>query len=199
MSREIIRILLVDPEGLLAERVAAAIAEVDDGPALRLETVATPEEVPDRIAENGSQVVLLPLPRRDHARVLPALELRASVPGTPVVVLCRPEYEPIAIKAVQLGAADYLLKLYITGETARTRRAIANLRKLCEEELADSYELEIIDILEHPKLAEDERILATPTLIKQLPPPLRRVIGDLSDRDQVLLGLDLRSTGETAS
>lgn len=58
--------------------------------------------------------------------------------------------------------------------------------------LADAYEIEIIDILEHPKLAEDERILATPTLIKQLPPPLRRVIGDLSDREKVLLGLDLR-------
>lgn len=92
----------------------------------------------------------------------------------------------------------FTLKLYITGKTPRTERAIVNLRQLCEEELAGCYELEIIDILEHPQLAEDERILATPTLIKQLPPPLRRVIGDLSDRDRVLLGLDLRSKEERA-
>lgn len=90
----------------------------------------------------------------------------------------------------------YLLKLYITGKTPRTERAIANLRKLCDEVLAEAYEVEIIDVLENPKLAEDERILATPTLIKKLPPPLRRVIGDLSDRDRVLLGLDLREKKE---
>lgn len=90
----------------------------------------------------------------------------------------------------------YLLKLYITGKTPRTERAISNLRKLCDEVLAEEYEVEIIDVLEHPKLAEDERILATPTLIKKLPPPLRRVIGDLSDRDRVLLGLDLREKEE---
>lgn len=88
----------------------------------------------------------------------------------------------------------YLLKLYITGKTPRTERAIANLRQLCDDVLAEEYEIEIIDVLEQPKLAEDERILATPTLIKKLPPPLRRVIGDLSDRDRVLLGLDLRET-----
>ena len=70
--------------------------------------------------------------------------------------------------------------------------AIANLRRICEEDLRGNYKLEIIDVLEHPQRAEDDRILATPTLIKQLPPPLRRVIGDLSDKDKVLLGLEVQ-------
>ena len=86
----------------------------------------------------------------------------------------------------------YLLKLYVTGTSPRTETAIANLRRLCEGELKDQYELEIIDVLKNPQAAEDARILATPTLIKQLPPPLRRVIGDLSDKDKVLLGLEVR-------
>ena len=86
----------------------------------------------------------------------------------------------------------YLLKLYVTGRTPRSERAIANLQQICEQELSDKYEMVIIDILERPQLAEDEKILATPMLIKQLPPPLRRIIGDLSDKDKVLLGLDLQ-------
>jgi circadian clock protein KaiB len=86
----------------------------------------------------------------------------------------------------------YLLKLYITGQTPRSERAIANLRRICEEELASQYEMVIIDILERPQLAEDEKILATPMLIKQLPPPLRRIIGDLSDTEKVIFGLDLQ-------
>jgi circadian clock protein KaiB len=85
----------------------------------------------------------------------------------------------------------YLLKLYITGYTPRSEQAIANLRRICEQELGGQYEMSIIDILERPQLAEDEKILATPTLIKALPPPLRRVIGDLSDTEKVLLGLDV--------
>jgi circadian clock protein KaiB len=88
--------------------------------------------------------------------------------------------------------ATYLLKLYVTGTSPRAQVAIANLRRICEEELHGEYQLEIIDVLEHPQLAEDEKILATPTLIKQLPPPLRRVIGDLSDKEKVLLGLEVR-------
>ena len=88
--------------------------------------------------------------------------------------------------------ATYLLKLYVSGDTPRARVAIENLRRLCEEELEGQYEMEVIDVIEHPQQAEDERILATPTLIKQLPPPLRRVIGDLSDKEKVLVGLDVR-------
>jgi circadian clock protein KaiB len=66
------------------------------------------------------------------------------------------------------------------------------LRRICEQDLGGQYQLEIIDVLEHPQRAEDDKILATPTLIKQLPPPLRRVIGDLSDKEKVLLGLEVR-------
>jgi circadian clock protein KaiC len=90
------------------------------------------------------------------------------------------------------------LKLYVTGATPRTEQAILNLRRICETEFGGRYELTIIDILERPQLAEDEKILATPTLIKQLPPPLRRIIGDLSDTEKVLFGLDIQGGSETA-
>jgi KaiB domain. len=86
----------------------------------------------------------------------------------------------------------YILRLYITGQTPKSERAIENLRRICEEELNGQYQMVIIDVLERPQLAEDEKILATPTLIKELPPPLRRIIGDLSDTEKVLLGLELR-------
>ncbi len=85
--------------------------------------------------------------------------------------------------------SKYLLTLYVTGTSPRAKIAIANLEGICRQELEGRYELEIVDVLENPQRAEDEKILATPTLIKQLPPPLRRVIGDLSDKDKVLLGL----------
>lgn len=85
----------------------------------------------------------------------------------------------------------FLLKLYVTGSSSRAQQAISNLERICEQELQGKYELEIIDVLEHPEKAEDARILATPTLIKRLPPPLRRVIGDLSDKEKVLLGLEV--------
>lgn len=85
------------------------------------------------------------------------------------------------------------MTLYITGLTPRSERAIANLRKICDEQLADDYEIEVIDILERPQLAEDEKILATPTLIKDLPLPIRRIIGDLSDNEKVLIGLDIQA------
>jgi circadian clock protein KaiB len=86
----------------------------------------------------------------------------------------------------------YVLKLYVTGQTQRSQRAIANLRRICEEELGGEYEMQVIDVLERPQLAEHEKILATPTVVKELPTPIRRVIGDLSDSERVLLGLDLR-------
>ena len=88
--------------------------------------------------------------------------------------------------------STYTLTLYVTGTSARTKVAIDNLNRICKEELDGRYTLEIVDVLENPQRAEDERILATPTLIKQLPPPLRRVIGDLSDKDKVLLGLEVQ-------
>lgn len=85
----------------------------------------------------------------------------------------------------------FKLRLYITGVTPQSQRALDNLRVICDEELAGLYEVEVIDVLEHPVLAEKDKILATPTLVKQLPEPVRKIIGDLSDREKVLLGLDL--------
>ncbi len=87
----------------------------------------------------------------------------------------------------------------MTGTSSRTGTAIANLRRICEQELGGQYDLEIIDVLQFPDVAEDEKILATPTLIKSLPLPLRRVIGDLSDKEKVLMGLEVRPvhTGNT--
>ncbi|MDH4183067.1 MAG: circadian clock protein KaiB [Nitrospinota bacterium] len=84
----------------------------------------------------------------------------------------------------------YILKLYITGQTANSVRAMENLKEICKE-LVKDYELRIIDILKEPQLAEDDKIIATPTLVKELPPPLRKIIGDLSNTEKVLLGLDL--------
>lgn len=91
--------------------------------------------------------------------------------------------------------SNFVLKLYVTGKTPKSERAIVNLKNICEKELKDQYDMVIIDVLERPQLAEDEKILATPTLIKELPPPLRRIIGDLSDSEKVLLGLDLQPFG----
>jgi circadian clock protein KaiB len=87
--------------------------------------------------------------------------------------------------------AKYLLKLYVTGRTARSERAILTLKDICKKELGAEYDLHVIDVLESPQEAEDDKVLATPTLIKMLPPPIKRIIGDLSDKEKVLLGLDL--------
>jgi circadian clock protein KaiB len=87
--------------------------------------------------------------------------------------------------------SNFILKLYVTGKTSRSERAIVNLKEICENELQGQYELQVIDVLESPQLAEDDKILATPTLIKSLPPPIKRIIGDLSDKEKVLPGLDI--------
>ena len=86
----------------------------------------------------------------------------------------------------------YVLRLYVTGNTPRAMRAVVNIRKICEEHLEGRYDLEVIDISRHPTLAEGEQIIAAPTLIKKLPQPLRRFIGDMSQTERILLGLDLR-------
>ena len=90
------------------------------------------------------------------------------------------------------GEAQYVLRLYVTGATPRSRRAIVNLDGICHEYLQGQYDLEVIDVYQKPALAKDEQIIAAPTLIKKLPLPIRRIIGDLSDREAVLLGLDLK-------
>lgn len=86
----------------------------------------------------------------------------------------------------------YVLRLYVTGTTSRSAHAIANLKRICEELLRGRYDLEVIDIYQYPALARDEQVVALPTLIKKLPLPLRRIVGDLSDTERVLFGLDLR-------
>ena len=91
-------------------------------------------------------------------------------------------------------AADvYMLRLYVTGSTPRSTRAIQNIRAICEAELQGRYELEVIDIYQHPEHIKPEQIVVTPTLIRTLPLPLRKIIGDLSDTDRVLVGLDIVS------
>ncbi len=95
-------------------------------------------------------------------------------------------------RASQEESTKYLLKLYITGMTERSKRAIESIREVCETYLSGRYDLEVVDITRHAQLAADEQIIAAPTLIKKLPLPLRRLVGDLSNTDRVLLGLDLR-------
>lgn len=87
----------------------------------------------------------------------------------------------------------YVLRLYVTGMTPNSKCAIENVKKICEEHLKGRYELEVIDIYQQPYLAEGEQIIAAPTLVKKLPMPLRRLIGNMSNTEKVLLGLDLRS------
>jgi circadian clock protein KaiB len=91
-------------------------------------------------------------------------------------------------------AADekYCLRLYVTGTTPKSIRAITNIKRICEEHLKGRYTLEVIDIYQQPVLARGEQIIAAPTLIKSLPLPLRKFIGDMSNGDRILLGLDLR-------
>jgi circadian clock protein KaiB len=88
--------------------------------------------------------------------------------------------------------AKYVLRLYINGSTLKSKLAVENLKQVCEQHLNGWYDLEIIDICRHANLARDEQIVAVPTLIKRLPRPLRRLIGDLSDHNKVLFGLDLK-------
>lgn len=87
--------------------------------------------------------------------------------------------------------AEYILRLYVTGSTPRSLRAISNLKRFCEEHLPDDYDLEVIDIYKNPEALRDENIIAAPTLIKKLPAPLRRFVGDLSNKQKLLVGMGL--------
>ncbi|MBY0229483.1 MAG: circadian clock KaiB family protein [Gemmataceae bacterium] len=97
-------------------------------------------------------------------------------------------------KALAGGPAPerYVLRLYVTGMTPRSTQAFAAIKALCEEELEGRYELEVIDLYQDPQLAREAQIIAVPTLVRELPQPLRRLVGDLSDRERILLGLGLR-------
>jgi len=109
------------------------------------------------------------------------------------------EFAAIGAAAATRANAHYVLRLYITGTTSQSTRAILNIRKICEEHLEGRYELEVVDISEHPALAIGEQIIAAPTLIKELPLPLRRFIGDMSLTERILLGLGLRKAAAQVS
>lgn len=96
------------------------------------------------------------------------------------------------LKMSELTNDKYILRLYVTGATSRSTLAISNLKKICEEYLEGRYVLEVIDLYKNPHLAKDEQIIAAPTLIKKLPLPFRRIIGDMSNKEKVLCGLDLK-------
>jgi circadian clock protein KaiB len=96
-----------------------------------------------------------------------------------------------AALGAQPTAEHYLLRLFVTGSTPRSVRAIQNIRAICEEKLQGRYELEVIDIYQHPEDVKREQIVVAPTLVKKLPLPFRKIIGDLSDRERVLVGLDI--------
>ena len=101
-----------------------------------------------------------------------------------------------ALKSNPLKRAKYILRLYVCGSSARSLKAISNLKKICDEHLPD-YDLEIIDIYTNPTAARAERIVAVPTLVKQLPEPLRRMVGDLSNTQKILIGLDVYKRQDT--
>lgn len=92
------------------------------------------------------------------------------------------------------SAPEWNLRLYVAGQTPNCVRALANLRRLCETHVPGQYEIEVIDLLEQPQLAKGDEIVAVPTLVRRLPPPLRKIIGDLSDSERVVVGLQLRRT-----
>jgi circadian clock protein KaiB len=93
----------------------------------------------------------------------------------------------------------YVLRLYIAGATPRSSQAVDNVKQICEEYLQGRYDLQVVDIYRNPVLAKGEQIVAVPTLIKRLPQPLRRFIGDLSDKERILVGLDLKPKRKTVS
>ena len=97
-----------------------------------------------------------------------------------------------------LDSERWDLRLYVAGQTPRSVAALANLRRLCEEHFPGRYSIEIIDLVEKPQLARGDQILAIPTLVRQLPPPIRKIIGDLSNTERTLVGLDLRPDARNA-
>lgn len=105
----------------------------------------------------------------------------------------------VDVAAAAPDAAHYVLQLYIAGTSPRCIRAISNIRAICEQYLDGRYDLEVLDISQHPALAEEEQIIAAPTLVKKLPLPLRRFIGDMSATERILIGLDLRKLADKAA
>jgi circadian clock protein KaiB len=107
--------------------------------------------------------------------------------------------EPGSIESGDMPDQEfYTLRLYVAGQTKKSLAAFANLKKICEEHLCGRYKIEVIDLLENPQLAKGDQILAVPTLVRKLPEPIKKIIGDLSNTDRVLVGLDLLPRGSGA-
>ncbi|MEO6711060.1 MAG: circadian clock KaiB family protein [Planctomycetota bacterium] len=100
-------------------------------------------------------------------------------------------------RTVPPAPCEWQLRLYVAGQTARSTAALSNLRRLCETHLAGRYQIEVIDLLVNPKLAVGDQILAVPTLVRRLPEPMKKIIGDLSDEERVLVGLDVQPLHRT--
>jgi circadian clock protein KaiB len=102
------------------------------------------------------------------------------------------KFEKLLLKKASDGGSRYSLRLYITGTTERSNEAVTNIRSLCEKYLPDRYDLEVVDIYQQPTKAADAQIIAAPTLVKELPMPIKKLIGNLSDPEKVIIGLDLK-------
>ena len=111
------------------------------------------------------------------------------MPAKPTTPRKKPEKSPVAEKEI------WALRLYVAGQTPNSLAAFDNLKKICEEHLKGCYRIEVIDLLKNPQLAKDHQIIAVPTLIRKLPTPVKKIIGNLSNTERVLVGLDLRKVG----
>lgn len=98
---------------------------------------------------------------------------------------------PTRPRTAKPRSPEYQLRLYVAGQSARSISAVSNLKRICDVHLGGRYAIEVVDLLEQPHLAKDDNILAIPTLVRRLPPPIRKIVGDLSNVDRVLLGLDI--------
>jgi circadian clock protein KaiB len=102
---------------------------------------------------------------------------------------------PVNRHDVEMPEERWQLRLYVAGQTARSLQAFSNLKRICEEHMRGQYQIEVIDLMENPQLAKGDQILALPTLVRRLPEPIRMIIGDLSNTERVLVGLDLQARG----
>lgn len=106
------------------------------------------------------------------------------------------QYKALERAARQSVKQKYVLRLYVAGISPKSERAIRSVKEVCEQHLKDRYELDIVDVYQHPESLEDGQVVAVPTLIKQLPLPLRRLIGDMTSKERIIVGLDLRRSDE---
>ena len=111
---------------------------------------------------------------------------------TPVRSSTSNDRSAAARKAARAASSEYLLRLYVAGQTPKSLQAFANLKEICETHLQGRYRIEVVDLLQNPALARGDQILALPAVVRQLPPPVKKIIGDFSNAERVLVGLDLR-------